>query len=125
MEKESIYFKERKVDESRTARVGQTGITRKPLIEGGTYKFVNGHLELVGQPTEIKEPLSIRPGAFYRSRDGRKIQVWAINKNSVDKPVVGMILSEDTWKAWYWNFKGVAKVPYGAPNDIVAEWSET
>lgn len=124
MDKELIYFKPR--NQERTPRPGQTRRYREPLTEGGLYRFVNGHLELVKpEAGTAPEPLTLRPGAFYKSRDGRKIQIWAINSNSVDKPAVGMILTGEEWKAWYWNLEGIAKVPYGAPNDIVAEWSDS
>lgn len=107
----------------RVPRKGQKPTVRNPLEEGGTYKFINGHLELI--EAGPKPPaLHIRPDTAYRSRDGRKIQVWVINKDSIDKPVLGMILTEGTWEARYWNEKGIAKVPYGPGNDIVVEYSE-
>lgn len=109
----------------RTPRKGQEKVTREPLQDGGTYKFVNGHLELI-EPGPKTEVLHIRPGDhFYKSRDGRKIKVWTMNANSVDKPVVGMIQTGDIWEARYWNDKGITKVPYGPGNDIVVEWSDS
>lgn len=120
---EKTYFKSRE-DKPVIHRTPVSSTPRKPLVEGGTYRFVNGHLELLDAPKSIKEEFGIKVGGTYRSRDGRKIQVWAINNGSVDKPVLGMINTDGEWKAWYWNMKGTAKIPYGPHNDIVAEWSE-
>lgn len=122
------YFRDaenRLVTNTRKPRKGQDRVARKPLEEGGTYKFVNGHLELV-EPGPKQQELHIRPGSHvYKSRDGRKIQVWAMNKDSVDKPVVGMIQTAGVWEARYWNEKGITKVPYGPGNDIMVEWSDS
>lgn len=121
---EENYFKPRTADQMH--RQPRKRIVRDPLEEGGVYKFVNGQLTLIEkQPIPAKPELVIKPGGLYKSRDGRKIQIWAINKESTDKPVVGMIQTEDIWETRYWNAKGVVKVPYGVGNDIVSEWSET
>lgn len=68
--------------------------------------------------------LHLRPGVFYKTLDGRKAQVWAINQDSADKPVLGMVLTENQWECRYWNEKGHCKRPYGTNNDLVVEWSE-
>lgn len=99
--------------------------TREPLQEGGTYKFVDGHLVLVEAGPEM-EPLQIVPGKMYKSRDGRPVKVYEINVGSVDFPIVGAIKDDnDHWMPRVYNDKGVSKRPYGEVNDIIAEWSET
>lgn len=117
-----IYFRDEKGQTvtKRTPRPGQKETVRAPLIEGAKYIFANGQLEILEQPATV-EP---KPGQFYKARDGRKVQVWAINKGSKDKPVVGMIQTGSTWEARYWNLKGLVKLPYGPGNDIIAEWSQ-
>ncbi len=74
----------------------------------------------------ITPPLSIVPMHKYKSRDGRPITVYAVNKGSLDFPIVGAILCEKNyWLPRVWNAVGITKVPFGPNNDIVAEWSET
>lgn len=68
---------------------------------------------------------SLQAGGVYKSLDGHKIKIWEINRDSVDRPAAGAILMDGVWKSWYWNLKGVAKIPYRQGNDIVAKWSET
>lgn len=87
--------------------------------------MVNGKLELVQAPKVPKGPLHLRPNLFYRSADGRKVQIFAINKNSPDFPVIGMIETDGEWRPMVWNEKGITKRPYGAINDIIAPWSQT
>lgn len=74
----------------------------------------------------LSKPLQITPGTKYKSRDGRPIKIFEVNLNSKEYPVIGVIKEEKSneWVPRVWNFHGLTKVPYGANNDIVAEWSE-
>lgn len=101
-------------------------IIREPLEEGGVYKFIDGQLRIIEkQPVHEHVDLVLKPNVMYKSRDGRKVQVWAINKDYEKAPVIGMIQTEGIWEFRVWNEAGIARVPYGVGNDIVAEWSET
>lgn len=69
--------------------------------------------------------LQIVPGGKYRSRDGRPVKIYEFNKDSIDFPFIGSIKDDKgNWVPRVYDGKGVAKVPYGPNNDIVAEWSE-
>lgn len=115
--KKFIYFKE-----SLPQPPGRPNNKQKApigIIEGATYSVLNGHLVLTHTPFEIKL------GMEYKSRDGKRIVIHAINIKSQDKPVLGMICVDGCWEARYWNLKGVTKRPYGNNNDIVGEWNES
>lgn len=75
----------------------------------------------------LSKPLTIAPSHKYKSRDGRPIKVFEVNRGSKDYPIIGAIKDTDSnsWVPRVWNDKGMTKVPYGPKNDIVAEWSET
>lgn len=123
VEKEEEYFKPRKTLRRRYGQTQKAGVVLK---EGAKYMFKNGQLELVEEAPPAPElpPIQMVPGETYKSRDGRKIRVFAINKNSPDFPVVGMIETQGVWRPLVWNEEGVTKRPYGAGNDIHVLWSE-
>lgn len=119
------YFKQRK-----------PGLTKESLKMRGTevlleenaqYIFRNGKLEKVSapkKPAKPMEPPKLTAGGFYKSNDGRKIQINIINKDYPEYPVVGIIQTDKGWEPRVWNESGVTKRPYGAVNDIIAKWSE-
>lgn len=126
MSLKEIYFKPRTTTKVRRGQVAQQRVIREPLVEGGVYKMVNGTLQLVKEPPKSKQvPMQVRPGLFYRALDGRKAQVFYINKSSTEFPVVGAIETDGVWKPMVWNEVGITKRPYGAVNDLVAVWSQT
>lgn len=75
----------------------------------------------------LAPPLVIKAGTMYKSRDGRPVKVYEVNRGSIDFPVLGAIKDyhSDTWLPRIWNESGTTKIPYGPNNDIVVEWSET
>lgn len=117
--KEYTYFKARGHKNGQPHRSPSRQAIKKILED----LIRSGGLSVEEPPTHAS--IELKPGGFYKSRDGRKIQIWAINKDSVDKPVLGMILTGEEWETRYFNEQGVCKRPYGAGNDIVAEWSES
>jgi hypothetical protein len=74
----------------------------------------------------ISPPLKLTPGLRYKTRDGRPAKVFETNQTSVEFPVIGAIKDEQgNWLPRVWNTAGVAKIPYGAGNDLVTDWSDT
>lgn len=119
---------QRKEEMPRKPKEGQKSVVRKPLVEGSLYKFEDGHLIPVSAPESVTEEVTPKlvlvPDKYYKSFDGRKIKIAAINRGSEENPVVGVIQQGDEWVPRIWNEMGVCKRPYGSNNDILEEWSE-
>lgn len=67
--------------------------------------------------------MELNVGKWYRTRDGRKVIIYALN--GMDPfPVHGAILTEDGWAIRVWNRDGYDWNSSESPKDIVGVWME-
>ena len=66
--------------------------------------------------------MNIEAGKFYKTRDGRKARIYAVDGSGSDN-IHGAILIKDGWDCEVWDKDG-AWVDIRSPNDLVSEWVE-
>lgn len=69
--------------------------------------------------------MKIEVGKFYKTRNGRKVRIYAIDGQK-EHPVHGAICDSQN-NEWYpdsWSFNGEYSRIFGDPLSIVAEWEE-
>ncbi len=68
--------------------------------------------------------MNIEPGKFYRTRDGRKVRIYATD-GQLDEPIHGACFAHGGWSAYVWCPNGQAfEDELEHPADIIAEWTE-
>jgi len=68
--------------------------------------------------------MKIEVGKFYKTRDGRKARIYAVDGGS-DTPVHGAILGPGRgWNTYVWNNSGINY--YSRPDDceLISEWTD-
>lgn len=67
------------------------------------------------------QPLTLTPGKHYRTRDGKKVRIYATDGRS-NIPVHGALLRDNGWDQRAWNSSGTYFSSEGHSLDIIAEW---
>lgn len=65
--------------------------------------------------------MEIEVGKFYKTRDGRKARIYAIDGGSGDMPH-GAILSGEYWVSMAWFSNGATCLYEDEARDLVAPW---
>lgn len=70
--------------------------------------------------------MKIEPGKFYKTRDGRKVRIYATD-GCDDWPIHGATLINCGWQLCRWDSQGRAKVHtlLSITADIIGEWRDT
>jgi len=67
--------------------------------------------------------MKIEVGKFYKTRDARKVRIYAIDGGDGD-PVHGAQFHDKEWLAYQWDDDGNFVTDRDDDNDIVSEWED-
>lgn len=68
--------------------------------------------------------MKIEVGKFYKTRDGRKVRIYALDGYSDKTPIHGAVLKSIGWVFEEWHQGGTFNSSGNSYSDIVSEWEE-